>query len=468
METVIEDHRKQWLLLCVVALALFLDGLDGTIVNVVLPDIARDFSIDTGTTSWVVTVYFLMMAGLILVFGKIADSGAIKRLFVSGLLIFALSSLACGLSGSLPLLLVFRAVQGVGAAMMATTAFMLCVKYLPKRMAAFALSVSVLGTSLGAAVGPTLGGLLAELMSWHLVFFINVPIGIVAAIMAHRAVPRDSGFSHSGFDLRGAVLLFVAMVCGLYVVESSPSHGFDAVSLACLLAFVVCFALFVLVERKAADPVLKLYLFRYPRLVAAIVALIIINLCYMGCLYLLPFFMQIEVGLDTIGSGLYLLIPAVATLVFCLWAGRMADRVGNRPFVVAGCVCMLLAMVLFSLMDADSTMVMVLGLFLLGVTWGLAGGPIGNRMLENVPDADRPSASSLLSFFIYFGCALGTATFAGLFGFGSGTSGSDIAHTDPAAFMDGFGLCMVVAIVFIAVALMLSWAVKEGGSGDGQ
>ena len=190
MDNVIEDPRRQWLLLVVIALALFLDGLDGTIVNVVLPDIAADMNIGLGTTSWVVTVYFLVMAGLILVIGKIADSGAIKRLFVSGLLIFALSSLACGLSFSLEVLLVFRAVQGVGAAMMATTAFMVCVKFLPRRMTAFALSVSILGTSLGAAVGPTLGSVLAEMMSWHLVFFINVPIGIVAAAIAVRT--RDS------------------------------------------------------------------------------------------------------------------------------------------------------------------------------------------------------------------------------------------------------------------------------------
>ena len=223
MDNVIEDPRRQWLLLVVIALALFLDGLDGTIVNVVLPDIAADMNIGLGTTSWVVTVYFLVI-------GKIADSGAIKRLFVSGLLIFALSSLACGLSFSLEVLLVFRAVQGVGAAMMATTAFMVCVKFLPRRMTAFALSVSILGTSLGAAVGPTLGSVLAEMMSWHLVFFINVPIGIVAAAIAVRAVPKDTGFQSPGFDVRGAALLFVMMVTGLYVVESSPSHGFGTLS----------------------------------------------------------------------------------------------------------------------------------------------------------------------------------------------------------------------------------------------
>lgn len=461
MENVIEDHRKQWLLLVVVALALFLDGLDGTIVNVVLPDIAEDMSIGLGTTSWVVTVYFLVMAGLILVIGKIADSGAIKRLFVAGLLVFSFSSLACGLLFSLEMLLVFRAVQGLGAAMMATTAFMVCVKFLPRRMTAFALSVSILGTSLGAAVGPTLGSVLAEMMSWHLVFFINVPIGIVAAVIATHAIPKDTGFSSTGFDVKGAVLLFLAMVTGLYVVESSPSHGFTTFSIVCLVVCLVCLALFVLVERRSYDPVLKLYLFRYPKLVAAIVALIFINLCYMGCLYLLPFYLQIEMGLDTIGSGLYLLIPAVATLVFCLWVGKKADEIGNRPFVIAGCLCMVVALAMFALMDVSQTWLLLIGLFLLGTTWGLAGGPIGNRMVENVPDKDRASASSLLSFFIYFGCALGTATFAGLFGFGSGIGSADISSTDPVTFLEGFGFAMVFGVAFSAIALILSAVVRE-------
>ncbi len=213
---------------------------------------------------------------------------------------------------------------------------------------------------------------------------------------------------------------------------------------------------------------LKLYLFRYPRLVAAIVALIFINLCYMGCLYLLPFYLQIEMGLDTIGSGLYLLIPAVATLVFCLWVGKKADEIGNRPFVIAGCVCMVVSLAMFTLMDVEQTWLLVVGLFLLGTTWELAVGPIGNRVVENVPDEDRASASSLLSFFIYFGCALGTATFAGLFGFGSGIGSADIASTDPVTFLEGFGFSMAFGVAFAFIALVLSVVVRERRNGDAE
>ena len=122
---------------------------------------------------------------------------------------------------------------------------------------------------------------------------------------------------------------------------------------------------------------------------------------------------------------------------------------------------MVVALAMFALMDVSQTWLLLIGLFLLGTTWGLAGGPIGNRMVENVPDKDRASASSLLSFFIYFGCALGTATFAGLFGFGSGIGSADISSTDPATFLEGFGFAMVFGVAFSAIALILSAVVRE-------
>lgn len=456
-----ESPRRQWLLLSVVALALFMDGLDGTIVNVILPDMADHFGTDTGTISWVVTIYFLMMAALILIFGKIADSGAIKKLFIIGLLTFAFSSLFVGLTNVFGVMLVFRAVQGVGAAMLATTAFMLCVKYLPKKMAAFALSVGVLGTSIGAAVGPALGGVLAEFYSWHLVFFINLPIGIIGAMVAHHAIPRDPGFSGRGFDITGSVLLFIAMISGLYVMESSPSNGFNATSVILLAVFAVSMALFVFVERRSGDPVLKLHLFGYPKLVATIVALILVNVVYMGCLYLLPFLLRIELGLDIIGSGMYLLIPAIAILACCLWVGKIADRIGNRPFVLAGCLTMLASAVLFALMTDGNLSALIPGLILMGATWGLFAGPIGSRMLDQVPDEDRPSSSALMSFFTYFGCALGTAMFAALFGFGSGVPDAEIDSLSPEVFMDGFAFSMVCGVVMSVAALILCLAVKE-------
>lgn len=460
MDTILESKSKQWLLLSVVALALFVDGLDGTIVNVVLPGIAESFGVGTGTTSWVITVYYLMMAGLILIFGKIADSGAIRKLFIIGMVLFALSSLACALTQTFYVLLAFRAVQGVGAAMLATTAFMLCVKYLPKRMATFAFSVGVLGTSIGAAIGPAAGGILEHLAGWHLVFLINVPIGVIGALMALYAIPKDSGFTGRGFDAKGAVALFIVMITGLYALESIPSHGIDIASGMCAAACIVMLALFVRIEHRAEDPVLKLSLFRLPNLDAAIAVMILLNVVYMGILYLLPFLLKIVMGQDSLGSGLCLLVPSLGILSMCLWVGKMADKKGNRPFVIACGLTMLISTILYCFVDESAFPLLLATMFIFGSTWGLGGGPLGGRMVENVPDDDRPKASSLLSFFMYFGSALGTAFYAGLFGMGSGSDG-DIGTLSPDVFLDGFRFCMHVGIALIIVMLILSIIVNE-------
>ena len=182
------------LIYIVLALAMFLDGLDGTIVNVALPTIARSFGIGTSAASWICTVYFLVMSGLILVFGKVCDKGAVKKVMVIGLLLFSVSSLACGLSGGFSELLVFRCIQGVGASMIASSCMLATVSFLPAEKVTFGLSVSLLGWSLGAAAGPALGGVLSELVSWHWIFLINVPIGVFAAAVCMRAFPKDRGF----------------------------------------------------------------------------------------------------------------------------------------------------------------------------------------------------------------------------------------------------------------------------------
>lgn len=461
-----ESHNSKKsaaLLLATIALGMFLDGLDGTIVNVALPDISASFGIDSSTASWIVTIYFLVLAGLVLIFGKLCDSGAIKKIVIGGFLIFTAGSLLCGLSNDIVLLLVSRVIQGTGAAMLAASAVMLAVKFLPPGKIGFGLALVVLGSSTGAAVGPALGGVLAEYLSWHWIFFINVPIGLVAAWIAFKALPSDSGFDRSSFDYSGALLLFASLVCGLYTLESLPSHGFTSVSVATLLLFMLLFSVFILHERRVKNPILDLTLFKIIKFNAVTVPFLLVNACYMGILYLIPFYMRVELGFDTIMTGMFLLISAVMTLIFCLWTPKASKKYGNRLFVLLGCFFLAAAMTLFALMDPNGNQIWVLaiGLAFAGMLWGLSGGPLGNRLIDNVPEEKKGSGSSMLSFFIYFGSALGTALFSGLFGFGSKSTGEPIMNLSPEVFMEGFTFAMIVGIILSVIAIVLSWAVKE-------
>lgn len=346
-------NRGHILLLATIALGMFLDGLDGTIVNVALPEISESFGIDSSTSSWIVTIYFLVLAGLVLVFGKLSDSGALKKIVLAGFATFTVGSLCCGLSNGIGILLAFRVVQCIGASMLAASTIMLAVKHLPPNRTGFGLTLGVLGASIGAAVGPALGGVLAATISWHWIFFINVPIGIAAIFIARSAVPADTGFNRSSFDYKGSVLLFLSLVCGLYTLESFPSHGVTTVTIVALVLFVVLIAAFVAYERKVSVPVLKLSLFRSRRFVAVSVSFLLVNACYMGCLYLLPFYMRVELGYETIMCEMFLLIMALVTLIFCLKASNLAARKGNRPLVIAGCTVLVLAMAVLTTLSAD-------------------------------------------------------------------------------------------------------------------
>ena len=261
---------------------------------------------------------------------------------------------------------------------------------------------------------------------------------------------------------RFADLLAAIDGVGSVELDGEPSHGVTTMTVASLALFAVLFSAFLLYERRQTVQVLRLRLFRSGRFVAVSVSFLILNACYMGCLYLLPYFMRVELGFDTIMCGIMLLIAAVMTLIFCLKVGRMADLRGNRPFVIAGCFLMVVAMTIFAMMSADVPLwVLVVGVAVLGTVWGVAGGPVGSRLIENVPSDERGSGSSVLSFFIYFGSALGTALFSGLFGFGSASAGQPIAGLDPAVFMDGFSFAMAFGVALAVIGLITAVAVNE-------
>lgn len=449
------------LLLATIAISMFLDGLDGTIVNVALPDIASSFGIGTGDTSWVVTVYFLMMAGLILVFGRICDKGAIKKVLICGMAIFTLGSLFCGLSPTYPLLLASRAFQGIGASMLASSAVMLGVKFLPREKLGLAMSLVVLGTSLGVAVGPTFGALLTEFFSWHWIFFINVPIGVIAIVLAHRSVPGDEGLRDGDLDIAGSILLFATIVLGLFVIERVPSVGFSSSGAIALIGCLALFAVFVMYERGRASPALELRLFRNRNFDMAVVSYALVNMAIMGVVYLIPFFMRKVLGFETLESGLFLSLQAISMIACCLVVGRKSDKIGDRPFAVAACVLLVIFISLMFLWKQDASLIIVAATLLVcGMVWGVGGGPMGARIVDALDESDKGSGSSMISFVMYFSSALGTALVAGLFGLGSGAGSGSISDVGADVFMDGFLFSASVFLVLAVLALVLTYLLR--------
>lgn len=466
MSSIITDPTKQKLLLSAVALGVVMDGIDGSIVNVALPAMAASFSTDTGTIAWVIITYLLMMAGLLLVFGKIGDRGLLKRLFLLGFVIFTVGSAACGIAPALGILLVARLIQGTGAAMIAAVAPLLCIRYLPKEMLGTALGVIAATASIGFAVGPAIGGFLTEYLSWHWIFLVNIPIGIMGILFAARVIPHDEPIDRAlSFDYPGAVTLFGAMIFCTFVLEEVAARGItDPLILACSGLFVLCLGVFIWRERTTPEPFVNIRIFQKWQFSAVLASLLLINAIFMGIIYLLPFYLSIEMHFDLATSGLCLLVPPLVIAIISIPFGKWSDQRGRRQFSVAACGFFVITSAVFTVLTPASGIIPLLaGLILMGVALGIAAGPAASRVIESAPEGEENTGSSLMVTAIYFGGVLGTAIYAMIFTFATAGTGGIVAFTDldPAVFMDGFQFTMAAGLILSVITLVLTAAVPE-------
>jgi EmrB/QacA subfamily drug resistance transporter len=469
MSSVIMDPVRQKFLLGAIALGVVMDGIDGSIVNVALPTMATYFDTDTGTIAWVILTYLLMMAGLLLVFGKCAERGYAKKLFLTGFLIFTVSSLACGVAPSLGILLAARLAQGTGAAMIAAVAPLICIRHLPKEMLGTALGVIAAAAFLGFAAGPVIGGILTQHLSWHWIFLINIPIGCLGILFAARTIPGDEPEDQpDAFDYPGAVTLFLAMAFSTIALEEGAAKGTeDPLIPACIALCLLCTALFVWRELNARSPLINIRIFSSGTFASVLVAFLFMNIIFAGLLYLLPFYLTTMMQFDPATTGIYLLIPPAIIALASVPFGRWSDRHGRRWLTVAACGCIVLYSTIFAvLVPSSGIMPLLTGLVLTGIAVGIYSGPAASRIIDHAPKGEEGTGSSLMVTTIYFGSVLGTALYAAIFTIA--TAGADrivaFADLDPAIFLSGFHVTMAASLVPAILALVLSAIVPDGKS----
>ena len=449
------------LLIATMVLGVLMDGIDGSIVNVALPSIAQAFGTDTSVVSWVTISYFLMLAGLLLPFGRIADAGHIRKVFMSGFVVFTIGSLACALSSSLLVLVASRVVQGVGAAALAAAAPMICVKLLSLEHLGRSLGIMTVASAMGFALGPALGGFLVGVLSWHWIFLINIPIGILGVVLGYLSLPVEET-REASVDVTGAVLLFAAVGFGVFALERMSYPDERVYCLASAVATVILLALYVAESLRSRNPLLDLRLFRIRDLDLTLLSYVIINLVYMGVLYILPFYMELELGLSTLQSGVLLLLPSLVSLTLNIPIGSCSDRRGRRPFAIAATVFAVAYSVMLCLVTPEMGVApLVVVAILIGLTWGFGGSSSSGRIVDSLDPEDKPIGSSLMTFVIYVGSTIGTALFASLLTTGGGSAGVPIEELTSEAFMSGMLYAMVWATALSVVSLVAAWAVDE-------
>jgi EmrB/QacA subfamily drug resistance transporter len=470
-----QDQQNYLLLLLSISLAIFMGSLDGTIVNIAIPAISESFSLSTSAVSWVSTIYLLVMAGCVLIFGKISDIIGFKRIFLTGFVIFTLGSLTCGvlpeLTGSFLTLVGSRAFQGIGGAMLTAIAPAMVNAYIPMDKKGKAMGFIMTVAALGTAIGPTVGGVLTEYLSWNWIFFINVPIGIIAVLVGQRYIPvLAPSASNESFDKTGAVLIFSGLAFLLFGMSEGDSVGWTSpVIVGSFLLALILLALFVRTEYLTRYPLLELRLFQDRNFLCLNLIMALVFFGFSGINYLLPFYLKYVGGYSTSTSGLILTSLSFAMMVTGLLAGILYSRVGGRRIANVGALFLVVGYFLILQLHTNTTLwYVVFCLAMIGFGLGFMITPISSMIMSSVAKQYQGMASSLTSLERFAPLTIGIAVFNAIFIQGViliateyGVTRSAPVYIQQKALTAGFDLTFCVTFIFGIVVLILTFIVKE-------
>ena len=413
-----DEHRKWWTLVAV-SFGLFMIMLDNTVVNVALKSIQDDLNVSISSLEWVVNAYFLTFAVLMLSGGKLADRYGRRRVFIVGLAIFTASSLACGLSTSGSTLIAFRAVQGVGAAMMNPATLSIITATFPPRQRGTAMGIWVGVSAVALALGPITGGVLSEYAHWSWIFFINVPIGVIAMVVA-RVVIRESKDTskEQRLDLPGLASSGIALFALTYALIEANAKGWMSAEILGLFAVAaVGFGTFVLLELHQRNPMLDLSLFRDRTFSGANLTMALVALSMFGVFFYVSLFVQEVLHYSPVKAGAAFLPMTLCIVFFAPVAGKLSDRIGSRWLMGSGMLLVSLSLVLFSLLDASSDFWNLLPALLVGgAGMATAMTPTTAAAMSSVPVDKAGVGSGVLNSMRQVGGSLGVALSGAILG----------------------------------------------------
>ncbi len=458
------------LLMLSISLAVFMSALDGTIVNIALPTISESFMISTTLVSWVSTAYLLVMSGCVLIFGKISDVIGFKKVFLAGFVIFTIGSFSCGLLpdllGSFPVLVISRIFQAVGGAMITAIAPAMVTAYIPMQRKGAAMGIIMTMAALGTAIGPTIGGVLTQYISWHWIFFINVPVGIIAVLLGGKVIPASVRTGTlQGFDRYGAALVFAGLATLLFAVSEGESLGWTSpIILGSLLISALTIGGFVWHELKIKNPLLEIRLFAHRNFLATNLIMMLVFFSFSGINYLLPFYLKYVAGYDTSTSGLVLTSLSVAMMVAGLVSGALFNRVGARLLAIGAGVFLVAGYFMMTTLRINTAIgSILLYLTVIGFGLGLIISPVSNMIMNSVSKSHQGMVSSLLSLERFAPMTIGIAAFNLVFiqGILTIAANHNVSESSPADIVRqvltaGFDLAFILTFLLGIVILVLA------------
>jgi EmrB/QacA subfamily drug resistance transporter len=410
--SILAPETRKWWTLGAVAFGLFMIMLDNTIVNVALPSIQRDLGIGISELEWVFNGYALTFGVLMLTGGKLADLMGRRRIFIAGLVVFTVASLFCGLATSAGWLIGARVLQGVGSALMNPATLSIITATFPPRQRGMAIGIWAGVSAMALAIGPLAGGLITQHLNWNWIFFINVPIGILAILVTRLVVDESRDTSaDQRLDLPGLLSSGIALFALTYGLIEANSSGWTSARILSLFAVAaVGFVVFVVLELHQRAPMLDLSLFKNATFAGANSVMLLVGLAMFGVFFYNSLFIQNILGYSAVQTGASFLPMTVLIILVAPLAGKYSDRVGSRWLMGFGMVLLSVSLFIFSLLDASSTFWNILpGLLVGGFGMGLVMTPTTAAAMGSVPVDKAGVGSAVLNSGRQVGGALGIA-----------------------------------------------------------
>src|SRR5437660_1588300 len=437
----VTSDRRKWLALALLSAVQFMVVLDIAIVNVALPSIKVDLGFSQANLQWVISAYALVFGGFLLLGGRAADLVGRRRIFLVGLVVFTLASLFAGLAWSEASLIGARAVQGLGAAIITPSALsILSTTFVEGRERNVALGVWGAVGGFGAAAGVLLGGILTDALSWSWIFFVNVPVGTAALVLAPLLL-RESRDAHvKRFDVPGGVLVTGGLSSIVYAITQAGQQGWLAGrTVGFFAASVALLAGFVAWERRHPEPLMRFGILRTRTLSGANVAGLILGTATFAMFLMLTLYMQQVLGFSAMRTGLAYLAVAGTAILWSAVAAQLVTRVGVKPVLVVGMTALTAGLVYFTQVSVGGSYVADLlpGFLLVGLGLGFSFVPISIAALAGVQPAEAGLASGLINTSQQIGGALGIAALSTI-ATSHTTSALKASTALPSALIDGF------------------------------
>lgn len=468
---------NKWLAMLGIGMGVLMFTIDTSAVNIVLPTLVQTLHTTFATIQWVVLSYLLVITALVLGAARLGDMFGKKRLYLGGLVVFTLSSMLCGLAPGVYSLIGFRGLQGLGAVFISALGAAIITEVFPDSERGRALGIIGAIVSLGVSLGPTVGGLLIKIAGWRTIFWVNVPIGIIAAFIIIRFVPNSKGSgAKQHFDALGTLIMTVTLTCFALGMTEGQNKGFSSgTTLALLTSAAIGLAVFLVLEARIKQPMLDLRIFRNLQFSLSLLTGVLVFIVIAGIIFILPFFLEWVMNYSTQQVGLLLAVAPILGGIIAPISGSLSDRFGSRVISLMGLVLMVFGCLLFSTFDTQLTELgYIVRVAPFGLGLGMFQSPNNSAIMGGVPREKLGIASGLLSLTRTLGQTTGLPLLGAIFASLTLSKAnlaqySDVKAAPIEALVYGVQGTFQIAALILCLAVLVSgvvWWMEKSSSVD--